>query len=405
MSPKIVIACLLCLGVLSSPVLLCADDVTTLESVLQRALNDSPLVKEIERRTLLQQGEGIALGSLENPALDAELRIPTSYRESRGASEVTVALSQPLRWSDFGVRGRVNALIQRSAQIEKKIALLEFAQSIRLAYAKSWLIESRLDQLRSYQQKAEGLRVSLEGAKDRGLVGEGEGHLLLAELRKTSLLLSAWQSDHERARAELERIAGFQIVGRVARPPLEEIPQHALDSNDSEIPMRTRAELAVKLAQEQQRLARLDAYPKFAPRAVYERTNDYTDYFGVGIALELPVFNRNRHEQRTRAAEVSAAELNKNYLTGERFQNELDALRSSVNTGVKLVRAYESEVLPALRAALSAEERVLHSGQGSPFRVWQMLRELSATEAELIERTLALYRDRAALSSLTGCDL
>ena len=76
----------------------------TVDELLSRALQESPVAKEIESEIASQRALGLQGGTLENPTVDAEVRIPTSYAADRGSDEIAVALSQPVRVSDFGVR-------------------------------------------------------------------------------------------------------------------------------------------------------------------------------------------------------------------------------------------------------------------------------------------------------------
>ena len=394
------------LGCLIVPAYVLADPKTfTLAEVLDRALTESSVVKEIEARIANRRAAGVATSLVENPTLESELRIPVAYQDQRGKDEIAVSLSQPLRLSDFGARTRVNILMQNAAHAEQQLALLEFSQQVRLAYAKTWALEQRISQLKKFLERAALLENSVKVAREQGFLGAGEGHLFKADAIKARYQIAAILSDAARSRAELSKVAGFVVAGNLTHPALPPLPTVAefLDTR-SEFSAEARAALGAKLAHEQLRLAELDAYPKFAPRLIYEQTGDDTDYVGVGIAVELPLFNRNQGEKSARVAEVGSAASLQGYFAGPRFKSEVQALRESIEATTNLVQGYEGEIVPTLREALAAEEKLLASGQGSWFRVWQTLQVLSTTEAELIERTVKAHSDRAELAVLTGKD-
>jgi outer membrane protein TolC len=82
----------------------------------------------------------------------------------------------------------------------------------------------------------------------------------------------------------------------------------------------------------------------------------------------------------------------------------VSALRASVESAAALVEGYEKEILPTLREALRLEEQLFSSGNGTPSRLWQVLRELSAAQSEAVERLVRVYVDRVELTILTGTD-
>ncbi len=413
MSMKIVIKLrLLWLGgaVLMLPSLARAESGhTTVEAVIARALNDSPSVREITARIVHKRSVGIEAKTFGNPTLDAELRSAVSSENTGDSNEVAVSLSQPLRPSDFGARDRVNTLIQQAADTEEQLELLGFSQRIKLSFAKTWALSRRAKEIEKYLARAKKIEQAVNRASESGYISPGERAIFKAEALKAKYQLGAVLSDLKRARAELSKAAGFPVPELLTPPDLG--PELAgvpgtekLLQNSQALPVRARARLAVKLAREQLKLADLDAYPKFAPRLVYERTNDAADFVGVGFSIELPIFNRNQASRGVQAAELEAAQSLERYFSGEDFATEILARRSGLEASMALLAGYEKEILPALREAVLAEEGLLSSGQGSMFRVWQSLRELSLVEAETVERMIGVIADRSELAILTGID-
>jgi outer membrane protein TolC len=229
--------------------------------------------------------------------------------------------------------------------------------------------------------------------------------LFRAEAKKTQLELNAVTSDLKRAKAELNRIAGFVVAGALVKPPLSDPPSlPALLGSADLLPAQARAKLAVALAREQHRQSELDAYPKFSPRLVFERTNDSASYFGVGISMELPFFDRNQGERLAKNAESHAAQRFAAYLSGDSYRDEVSSLLESLQASTAFLNGYELEILPTLSQALDTEEKLFTAGKGAPVRLWQILRELSAAQREVLERLMGLYSDRIELVAITGTD-
>lgn len=392
-----------CLAMLATPV--SAAPQVTVDEVLSQALQQSPVVKAIESKIAAQRALGIHAGTLENPAVDAEVRIPTSHAGDRGSDEVAVSLSQPVRASDFGVRQRVNNLVQAASDQDQKIEILSFSQRVKLAYCKVWALSRREAELKIYLETAGRIEGAIGKAAAAGLLGGGEGLLFKAEALKARYELAALSADVKRARADLTKLVGFAVQGELLRPAVAALPSvQSLGGVEGTLPAETRAQLALRLAREQERQAELDAFPKLSPRVVYERTNDRTDFFGVGVSFELPFFNRGQGERLARSAEVRAAQKAADYFTGEGYREEVQSLLASVGSSASLLEGYEKEILPALREALRLEEQLFSAGKGTPLRVWQVLRELSIAQSEAVERLVRVYADRVELTILTGTD-
>jgi outer membrane protein TolC len=377
----------------------------TVDELLDRALQESPVAKEIESKIASQRALGLQAGALENPTVDAEVRIPTSYAADRGSDEIAVSLSQPVRVSDLGVRQRVNRLVQAAASQDEKIELLAFSQKVKLGYCKVWALSRRETELKSYLETAGRVERAIGKAAAAGLMGTGEGLLFKAEALKARYELAALSADVKRARADLTKLVGFSVQGELVRPSLAGLPSaQNLGSLEGVLPAESRAQLALRLAREQQRQAELDAFPKLSPRLGYERTNDKTDFLGIGVSFELPFFDRGQGERLARGAEARAAEKTAAYFAGPGYREEVSALRASVESAAALVEGYEKEILPTLREALRLEEQLFSSGNGTPSRLWQVLRELSAAQSEAVERLVRVYVDRVELTILTGTD-
>jgi cobalt-zinc-cadmium efflux system outer membrane protein len=163
-----------------------------------------------------------------------------------------------------------------------------------------------------------------------------------------------------------------------------------------------RADLLLSLASEQRRLAELDAYPEVAPRLVYQHTNDGGDFFGAGITVPLPFFNRNQGEIARAEAEQSALSRKKALLEAGGLEAQVKALHGAALRADEQADIFAKKVLPAYEAALTSQERIFSQGKGSVLQVWQMLRIFNEARSEALSLHLAAATARIQLSLLVG---
>lgn len=372
------------------------------EALFEQALIKSPVLSDMRAQIQMQRGASITNSTLENPVLDAEIRKPHSPNGERGEDEIALSLSQPLRVSDFGSRSTVERLLNDLADLDAKTELLIFKQKLKLAYVRCWTFERRQKELTQYAAAAKHVEKSVMRAHEAGLFAKSEAVLFTTEIKRARLELETLGAEILRVRAELARLVGDGVDGILEAPKLNLDESQITAYSQSQVPASVRAKIMARLAAEQQRQARLDAFPKFAPRLVFERSNDDREYFGFGISVELPVFNRNQGEQIGRKAGSESAEAWARYVASPEFEAEVSAYSKHLQTSAKLIRGYEEEIVPAIKNVLDLEIRSFDDGKSSPTRVWQALKELSAVQAEVIERLAKLHSDSIEFTILTG---
>ena len=376
----------------------------TVEEVISSALERSPLAKEIEARAVARKAEGLSIKTLENPELDAELKAPVAYSNGRGDNQIDVSLSQRIRPSDFGIRDRVNALLSEAGNHDRAIGLVELTQSLRLLYMKAWASQEQLKQIRSGRDQAKKLSQLIKAGALQALYGPADSALVEAEEKKLLAEQIGLESDLDRTKAEIIRKSGVTLqTGTLAKPSF--LPVDASSLLEVNLPIFQRAQALVRLSAEQEKLARLDSYPRFAPRLVYSRNEEGTSYVGAGISFDLPFFNTNQAEKLKTAADTSAARGLADYLAGPRFQEEIKLLSTSLDASKKQAQIYEQEVIPAIKRSFEAYEATFKRGQGSAFQLFQMLGDLTAAKTRGLELWVKIQSERSELSVLVGKDI
>jgi cobalt-zinc-cadmium efflux system outer membrane protein len=370
------------------------------DSVLTQAFEHSPALKQIQSQLSSQKAEGLKLKTLENPEISVEVR-PFSAHSSGAEQEHEVAISQPLKLSNFGSRQRVAELITESSDIESKILVIEFEQQILAAYSKVWALQTRKAYLSSLLDKTETILHKIKKASDAGLVPSSTSKLILAEQKRLKIEHAGIKSEELKALASLNRICGINIPNQnFIEVKLSELPAEIRASN--EIPLVQKIRLMSRLSSEQSRLAELDSYPEFSPRIAFDHTADGDDRVILGISFPLPIFDRNQSEQLKAEAEKTSILAKQQYLENGSLQTELDLLLESSKSSLLQAQQLKSEVLPTMEEAYTAAEREVSSGQGTYLQLWQVLSEMRDTQQKYLELWVQSLSQRSELSILTG---
>ncbi|ODU37840.1 MAG: hypothetical protein ABS98_16915 [Lysobacteraceae bacterium SCN 69-48] len=149
----------------------------------------------------------------------------------------------------------------------------------------------------------------------------------------------------------------------------------------------------------------MDRFPRFAPRLVYARTNDGFDYGGVGISVDLPVFDTNRAEKQKREAEASAARATATYFSSDSFAQEVGYLSKAIGATYSQSEITRSEVVPALEEALRTFKQRLQSGQAALPQIWQTIQAVNEARQTALDLFVKAATARAELSVMVGEDV
>ncbi|MCB0360940.1 MAG: TolC family protein, partial [Bdellovibrionales bacterium] len=320
-------------------------------------------------------------------------------------TEYEVSVSQPLRLSSFGARSRVASLLEQVSSVEEKLALNELIQKLTLLYGKAWAMQEGHRLAQSAAERSAALHRKVRDAASKGVIPQSVEKLFLAESAKLKIAVSGLEADRKRAFAELLRASGVSLRGwTLERPTLREIDDRPLDAAE-EIPLVKRLEMRRKIALEQHSLARLDSFPRFAPRIALEHTEEGDDRIIAGFSVALPFWDRNQSERIERSAALVQSRAEASYYAGGVFQEELSLLHDSYRASLIRAERFSKEVLPVLQSALSTAEDEFEKGQGSALQVWQVLRELADAQETYLETWVRALSEKVELAILLGKDI
>lgn len=373
------------------------------------AFSHSRLVASIDAAYSQRLAEALEAGLLQNPELEAEALYPAAHTGQRGDNEFAVALSQPLRPGDFGTRQTVRRLMQQAASQQQRLDLLELSQNLYLKYIQLWALKERRRFVTSMRQTAKKKARQVSEARAKGFFQTSEVKLFEGAAAKLDTVLLGVEADIAAAEAEITSSTGLRLEGRkLLRPPLAVLPslQQALQrSADSPLGLRGRQALLQKLADRQSRLARINSYPAITPALLYEHSDDKTDFVGLGLSIELPIFDRGQPELLSSSARRRELGAQRSYLSGEDFELELAARLRSAGALQTRAELYQTKVFPIFEQALAAAERQLEAGQSSVLQLWQAFEAVDAANEALLELWTKAYAAQSEISLILGDEL
>jgi cobalt-zinc-cadmium efflux system outer membrane protein len=378
----------------------------TLEEFRAIALEKSPLVAEIDSQYAREVAKAYDTEVFRNPEVQFEQVYTNMQLGGDNDPQTNASLALPLRLSNFGAKSRVAALIKSAGDKQRKAKLLELAQRLVSQYANLYALQ-KTDELLAEAEKRASKKVELihEGV-NKGLLSEGDHQLFEGEKYRLQSQRAGLRSALAVLRYEQSLLLGTPCsISALTPPNLGDLPdstQLIKKAHSSEISELARVDLLASLNVEQRRLAELDAVPEFAPRIVYQHTNDGGDFLGAGISIPLPVFNRNRGNIESATAEQESARRKRELLSDGGFDAQVVALREAAASAAQQSRIFQSKVVPAFAGALQSQERLYSQGKGNVLQVWQTLRTYNDAQREALTVWLEAVSARSQLAILIG---
>jgi outer membrane protein TolC len=328
------------------------------------------------------------------------------YVDGANDPQTEVSLSQPLNISNFGKRDKVAELIRKAGDTERGIKLLEFSQQNTVNYVRLYSLQETVRVLIQAEADAAHQVATVSKQVKEGLLSQGSEAVFQGEKARIEAQRVGTEGNLAALQSELSMTIGTTCkVIAVTAPSFSKIaPSSSLidKARSSGISEQTRLQVLQALAIEQTRLAELDAFPIFAPRVVYQHTNDGGDFIGAGLTLPLPLWNRNQPEITRATAEQEVSRRKTDLVTKGGLELQVATSHAAAVSAHRQVEIYASRVAPSFRAALTSEERAYQSGKGSILEVWQTFRAWNEAQVTGLALWQHAAMARARLSILVG---
>ena len=397
---------ILLLFALALPFQVAKAETLSLETVIERTLQNSPETARILNSVADANAEAFEIETLDNPTAEIDI----TAIEDDASRSIGLEIEQPMRLSNFGSRGSYANALRRTANIEQKAQMLELIHSITRGYAAYWALQEQeklLSANASYARKKQKL---IERAAKEGRVDAADAKIFKAEALRLEEQLRVARARKTSGAANLLRMAGMdQTSFDAKRPKSPEIPDLAvltsLAGNEGSI--RSLLESRKALAETRYNVARQDAgFPEFAPRAVIERDLDEDStaiLFGVNIAI--PIWDRNNAELSRANAERRLAQSNLNALNEQNFANVLAASFEQAKATQISASTYRNKIVPSWNDVQSLTDKKFENGQASILDLFQMRERITDVQSEALQTYLNSIEARIGLESLIGQSL
>ena len=378
----------------------------TLEEFRAHALNNSPLVAEIDKDFAHELGNAFEKEVLPNPEFQLEQTFTGMKVGGANDSQIQLSVGQSFRISNFGTREQVAELLRKTADLQKRSKLFELLQKLELGYRSLAVLQQTEKIIGEAELRANRKVATIQEGRKKGLLSEGDELLFEGEKYRLQAQSRGIRSSIAKLQNEMLLLGGLRCSLIIERlPAFGELPsQSVLLQKAKENPLgeNARAELLTALGREQSRLAELDRYPQLSPRFVYQHTNDGGDFFGAGITIPLPLWNRNQGEQMRSRSEEQLAEARQRFLISGGLARQIENLRESSTNAEEQANIFQRKVIPSFEGALKSQEKLYLEGRGSVLEVWQTLRALNEVQSQGLQLWLETASTRMQLAVLIG---
>ncbi|MBI2380518.1 MAG: TolC family protein [Gammaproteobacteria bacterium] len=345
-------------------------------------------------------------GALDDPMLMTKLA-PSSL--GRASPAYMLELSQRLPWPGKRAAREALAMRERDALAADEAALrLELAAELQSLFADYRVASEML----AVNARNHGLWQELSAVAE-GLYGAGKAGR--QDALATKLALKALERDRLAGRRALTGIQA-RLNRLLAQAPDTSLPKPEAPARPSGLPDMERLEAQalrhhpalashashLHAAQQELRLAELDAYPDFEVRAGYDRFWDEAPLRGtLALSINLPLGGDRAAARREAHAKTRSRQW--------ALEDRRDALRqalaedgAALREAVDALSLQERELLPLARENQEAALAEYRAGTGEFLRVADAQRALTETELARLAAEAALIRAWAALERDSG---
>ncbi len=391
------------------------DNPLSLDQAVQLALTDQPLLIAREATIEADEQQAIAARQLPDPSLSAGLKdVPVEDAEAYSLrrddfTEWSVGLTQAFPRANKrrlkGERKQLDAAAARRALDDDRLGL---RRDVSLAWLDVFEAAHGLTLARQLASEAALQVRALE--KDYGNGGASQADWLAAQVEAGLADDRAHDALHRglRARASLARWIGDD-AGRPLSDTLPPRPSTvglpvviaAVDHH----PMVGVLDQQLLATQADVSLARQAYRPDVSVEGYYAYRQDYADFVGLQVSVDLPYFTKNRQDREVRAAlaQSSAVEARRRDLLRElHARAALDFLdRQHFN---ERVDEFDRLIGPDAQRRVDAARSAYESGRGSFDAVLLARRGLLDTQLQRLALAVDAARAQVRLDYLAASD-
>lgn len=390
----------------SDPPPLAAGAPLSLDEAVRLSLVDQPVLTGREAQIGAEEQQAIALRQLPDPKLSGGLKeLPIDTGEAFSVrrdsfTEFTVGLSQDFPRADKrrlkGERKQLEAEVDRAA-------LDNDERAVRRDTSLSWLDVYESEQgLKLTQRLADeaSLQVrSLEKDYGNGKASQADWFAARVDAGLVEDRAHDWLHRSLRMRAGLARWIGDSAQRPLSESPaLPAVPNVLPDliARVDHHPVIGGLDKQIEAATTDVALARQAYKPDFSVEGYFAYRQDFADFVGVQVSIDLPYFTKNRQDRGLAAA------LEQSNASEARKRDLLRQMHAQVNQDYldhqhfdQRVADFDSSIIPDAQRRVEAARSAYEAGRGSFDAV--LLARRSQLDAQLQRLALAVESARAQI--------
>ncbi len=350
-----------------------------------------------------------AAGAVPNPSLEAATAYGKAIDNSASKMEWGLGLSIPLGWiAKRSARiEAANAEVQ-AMDAEAKVLRLEVLLQLRVLFWTLVYEQERVAVLGELNNQIAALTTTVMRRVEKGEVRpveatrvEVEAEMVASELEVAGLTLKA-------RRLELATWLGIPKDKQLtAVADLNQLPEPITQERAIKTALQhsrmDAAKARIQMLAANTTVERKERVPSFDFEIFTDHELDRSAY-GVGLAIELPLWNWNTGNIQ-RSEHMLSAEKNKLKAEGLEIETLAIEAQSKCEAGVTLATHYRNRILPRAESAAQIIERTYELGEATLLDVIDARRTLLDTKRQFLDTLAQAQIDCSRLNALIGENL
>jgi outer membrane protein, heavy metal efflux system len=381
--------------------------VLTLDDALRRSLAVAPVLAQARAGIDAERGRLAQARAFPNPEAAIEAENFAGSRELSGfdGAEVTVSIEQPIELGGKrAARVAVGRAALEAAEVRARLARLDLEGAVRRTYAQAAAAQERVSIAEAEAKTADEIYDAVSKLVAAGReppLREARARVEQATAKAAALTAAR---EHEAARRQLAALIGgdgnFTVDANALNRPVTAQAGDPADPVDVALAL-----LEAERARAQVRVERAGRLPD--PRltgGVRRLEAEDSTALVAGVALPLPLFNRNGGNIAAAAAEARRAEA-------ALAQAELEArvrsanARGALETAQAQAQTFASAVIPAAEEALRVARLGYAAGKFPYIELLEAQRALGQARRQRVDAALEVARASTDLDRALGRSL